>query len=83
MLVLLTDGKANVSLPETSGEPWEQTLQAARELAAVRVPALVLDTDAGFVRLGRAGELATALAAEHRPLEDLSAENIVLQVRQR
>jgi magnesium chelatase subunit D len=83
LIVLLTDGKANVSLPESDGDPWEQTLQAARALAEARVPALVLDTDAGFVRLGRAGEVAVALAAEHRPLDNLSAENIVLNVRRR
>ena len=47
------------------------------------MPALVLDTDAGFVRLGRANELAAALGAEHRSLDDGSAENIVLHVRRR
>src|SRR5262249_36096691 len=83
LLVLLTDGKANVSLPESDGDPWEQTLHAARALAEARVPSLVLDTDPGFIRLGRARELAAALGAEHRALEDLSVENIVLNVRRR
>ena len=62
-MVLLTDGKANVCQPETSGDPFQQALEAAEQLAAERVPALVLDTDSGFVRVGRAQELATALAS--------------------
>ncbi len=82
LLVLLSDGKANVALPETTGDPWQQALVAAQELAKEGVPALVLDADAGFVRLGRAAELAQALGAECLPLDGLSAETLVLKVRQ-
>lgn len=83
LLVVLTDGRANVSLPDTSADPWEQALAAGRGVAEAGVSALVLDTDVGFVRVGRAAELAQALAAEHRVLEDLSAENIVIHVQRR
>lgn len=83
LLVLLSDGKANVALPNTSGDPWQQALLAAREVASAGLPALVLDTDAGFVRLGRAAELAEALRAECLPVDGLSAETLVLKVRQR
>jgi magnesium chelatase subunit D len=82
LLVLLSDGKANVPLPDTAGDPWQQTLLAARKLAAEGLPALVLDADAGFVRVGRAGELAQALGAECLPLDGLSAEALVLKLRQ-
>ncbi len=82
LLVLLSDGKANVSLPDTAGDPWQQALLAAREVAAAGLPALVLDTDAGFVRLGRGAELAQALGAECLPLEGLSEETLVLKLRQ-
>jgi magnesium chelatase subunit D len=81
LLVLLSDGRANVPLPETTADPWQQALRAAQELAAAKVPALVLDTDAGFVRLGRVQELARALLAECLSLEDFSAESLVLKVR--
>jgi magnesium chelatase subunit D len=81
LLVLLSDGKANVPLPDTAGDPWQQALQAARELAAAGLPALVLDTDAGFVRLGRGAELAQALGAECLPLDGLSAETLGLKIR--
>jgi magnesium chelatase subunit D len=82
LLVLLSDGKANVSLPETTGDPWEQALLAAQELAKEGLPALVLDADAGFVRIGRAAEVAQALRAECLPLDGLSADALVLKVRQ-
>jgi magnesium chelatase subunit D len=74
LLVLLSDGRANVALPATAGEPWQQALAAAAELAASAVPALVLDTDTNFVRLGRAAELARALAAPCLPLEEFYAD---------
>src|SRR5205823_507483 len=32
LLVVLSDGKANVALPDTTGDPWQQALQAARQL---------------------------------------------------
>ena len=82
LLVLLTDGKANVPLPDTAGDPWEQTLEAARALASEGIPALVLDTESNYVRVGRAKALAHALRAEHMYLEDLSASNLVLTLRQ-
>jgi magnesium chelatase subunit D len=83
LVTLLSDGKANVALPGTTGIPWEQVLAGARELAAQQVPALVLDTEVGLVRLGRAEELAQALGAQYLPLEGLAADALVLQLRQR
>lgn len=83
LLVLLSDGKANVGLPEVSGDPWQQSLRAAAALSGDGVPSLVLDSDAGFIRMGRARELAEALGAEYLPLEELSAETLLLKVRQR
>jgi magnesium chelatase subunit D len=81
LLVLLSDGRANVPLPGTSADPWQQALQAARELAGAGVPALVLDTDTGFIKLGRVQELAQALQAPCLALEDLSAETLLLKLR--
>jgi magnesium chelatase subunit D len=82
LLVILSDGKANVALPETPGDPWQQALQAARELASAGLAGLVLDTEGGFVRLGRGSELAQALGAECLPLDGVSADGLMLKVRQ-
>ena len=83
LLVLLTDGRANVPLPGTEGDPWEQALEAATALAGDGVPALVLDVEEGFVRVGRARHLAEALGADCLSLEELSAETLTLTVRQK
>jgi len=66
-----------------AGDPWQQSLECARGLAKRGLAALVLDTEVGFVRLGRAQELATALGAQCLTLEEFSAENLTLTVRSR
>jgi magnesium chelatase subunit D len=83
LLVLLSDGRANIGLPGTTEDPWSQALQAARELAGAGVAALVLDTNAGFVQLGRVEELARALAATSMLMEELSAEKLILKLQQK
>jgi len=80
LLVLLSDGKANVALSDGS-DPWRETLALAEMLAGRAVPALVLDTETGYLRLGRAAQLAQALGAECLTLEELSAESLALTIR--
>ncbi len=81
--VILSDGKANVPLPDSAGDAWEQTQAAAAQLVKLSVPTLLLDTETGYVRLGRAAELAQLLGAEYMPLDELSADNLILNIRQR
>ncbi len=73
LLIVLSDGKANVPLPG-GGDAWQQSLEIAQSLQ--HVPTLVLDTDTDYLRLGKARELAAALRAECLTLEELSAENL-------
>ena len=80
MLVLLSDGKANVALNDDS-DPWQETLSFAGLLAERGIAALVLDTETGYLRLGRARLLAEALGAQCLTLEELSAENLALTIR--
>jgi magnesium chelatase subunit D len=82
LLVLIGDGKANVGL-QIGGDPWRESLALADMLAAQGVPALVLDTESGYLRLGRAAQLAQALGAECLTLEQLSADNLALTIRGR
>ncbi len=81
LLILLSDGKANV--PLAGGDPWQETLALAGLLAERGVAALVLDTETGYLRLGRSRQIAQALRAEYLMLEDLSAEQLALTVRAR
>ncbi len=87
-LVVLSDGKANVSLPSLSagadsGDAWQQVVQLAGQVRAQSVPALVLDTDADYLRLGRANALADALGADCISLDSLSADVLTETVSSR
>lgn len=79
-LVILSDGKANVPLPGAGGDAWRQSLQLAENL---KYPALVLDTESGYVRYGKARELAAALGAEYLSLQALSASEITETISER
>ncbi len=82
LLVLLTDGRANVPV-QAGGDPWRETLALAKQLAERRVPALVIDTENGYLRLGRAAQLAQALGAECVALEQLNGDKLALTIRAR
>ncbi|KAA0993331.1 magnesium chelatase subunit D family protein [Dyadobacter aurulentus] len=75
MLIVLSDGKANVPLAG-GGDPWQQTLQLAAAIGEMQLKCLVLDTENGYLRLGRAAELANALKGEYLSLDDLTTETI-------
>jgi magnesium chelatase subunit D len=79
-LVILSDGKANVPLPGGGGDAWRQSLELA---CALKHNALVLDTESGYVRYGKAKELAVALGAEYLPLQELSANEITKTITER
>lgn len=79
-LVVLSDGKANVPLPGAGGDAWRQSLQVAGNL---KYPALVLDTESGYIRYGKAKELASALGGEYLSLTELSANEITDTISER
>jgi magnesium chelatase subunit D len=80
LLIILSDGKANVPIDGT-GDPWGQVMQYADSFARKTVAAVVLDTEVGFVRMGRARDLADALGAQCLSLEEFSAESLSLTIR--
>jgi Mg-chelatase subunit ChlD len=47
------------------------------------IPALVLDTEQAYVKLGRARQLAEALRAEYLPCEQLSSEQLTITIQAR
>jgi magnesium chelatase subunit D len=83
LVIVLSDGKANVALPDSTGDAWTQTTQAAQQLAKWSLPTLMLDTETGYVRVGRGRELSQHLGAEYLTLDDLSANSLLLTIRQR
>ena len=75
LMIILSDGKANVPLPG-GGDAWRQVLLLASQISQMNVLTLVLDTENGYLRFGRAAELARALDAECLSLDELTAETI-------
>ncbi len=69
LLVVISDGRA--TWPKTGGVA--NAMQAARGLAGMKVPALVIDTEQGHVRLGLARQLADTLGAAYVPLDTLTS----------
>ena len=88
LLIVLSDGKANVPLPSDSKESsdgldaWRQTEQMATQLAQLDIPTLLLDTDSGHVRVGRGKELSHLLRADYLLLEEMTADGLVHTIRQ-
>jgi magnesium chelatase subunit D len=66
-MVIISDGRANVPLPE-GADAFADALDAARRLRDKRVQCVVVDTEDGPVRVGRAARLAAALDADYIPL---------------
>jgi len=80
VLILLTDGRANV--PLGAGDPWQEALEIAGQMNQMKTPALVIDTENSTERLGRPRKLADVLAAEYVCLENLeSNDEAVLALR--
>ncbi len=80
LLVLLTDGRANAGMGH--GDPVTEGLLQATALRHAGVPALVVDTEQGAMRLGLARRLADALGGGLcLRLEELAANTLVRAVR--
>ena len=78
LLVVVTDGRA------TSGADAVARSQAAAEmLAGTGIASMVMDCEAGRMRLGLAAELAARLGGEHVPLGDVAADTLATEVRRR
>jgi magnesium chelatase subunit D len=67
--VLLTDGRANV--PLMTADPWQDALGQARTLGACGAELLVVETETGWPRFGRAGQLARVLGAPCLAIEEV------------
>ncbi|PAD77011.1 VWA domain-containing protein [Paenibacillus campinasensis] len=83
MIILVTDGRANESPSGLTSyaDVWKECLSAAEPIRASGIPCLVLDTEQGFVKLGRSKELAQALGAAYRKLENMDEEGVATAVR--
>lgn len=76
VLVLFSDGKANVGLTQSS-DPWNDCLEMAKKLSQAGVPTLLVDTQAGLVQFSRTRDLADALGAAYITLNEFSSQRLV------
>lgn len=82
-LILLTDGRGNVSLEEF-GDAAEDVRNITKKIAISPILFAVLDTETSFIRLEKAKEIARIGGGNYIHLEDISGEeieNIVLNIR--
>jgi len=73
VLVLVTDGRANVAESGATISPLEDAIAAAHEMRAIGVTVLVIDTEEGPVRTGLAGQFAEELGGSCVELTELAA----------
>jgi magnesium chelatase subunit D len=89
LLVILSDGRANVALcpdsRETSGsaEALSDARAAASEIARLGWTGIVVDTEAGRTRLGLAHDLSVALGACYMRLDEMTAGGLASAVLSR
>ena len=81
ILVILTDGKANVALPG-GGDAWDQTITLAAQLKKLNIQSMVLNTDINYFNLNRAEELAKSLGGQYLSLHDISKEQLTPIINQ-
>jgi magnesium chelatase subunit D len=89
LVVLLSDGRANVTLAQVAGPAAvgedSPTAGEAREVASLfkenRIPSVVIDTEEGFIKLGLARPIAEAMGARCLRLDELRAEGLARAIR--
>ena len=81
LVVLLSDGRANVALDGNGGQAVEEARQFAALFEEKRLTSVVVDTELDFIKLEMARPLAEAMGARYLKLEELRAESLADAVR--
>ncbi|MCH7620309.1 MAG: VWA domain-containing protein [Chloroflexi bacterium] len=82
LLVLLSDGRANVSMAGGSaGDAAEETKAMAALVAEKKIQSVVIDTELDFIKFGLARQVAEAMGARYLKLEELRADSLAEAVR--
>jgi magnesium chelatase subunit D len=78
LLVLVTDGRAT-----GSADALEKSLLSARRCAEAKIPSVVIDVEAGAIKLSLAQALADAMGAPCLPLDALEQGSLEAAIRLR
>jgi magnesium chelatase subunit D len=81
LLVLITDGRANLSLRK-AGKPMEEVKELAGHIGALKINALVIDTErfAPCLDLGCLPELSRILGGRYHSMASLRAPEVVARI---
>lgn len=85
LLVLLSDGRANVSLDtgvSSSATATEEAKSFASLFQEKHISSVVVDTELGFIKLGLAQTISETMGARYIKLDDLRADRLADAVRQ-
>ena len=78
-MVLISDGKANVSMG--SGSPLDDAKEMAAHIREDGISSFVIDSEQGFISFGLAHQISHEMGAKYLRLEDLQAEDIANAVK--
>ncbi len=81
LLVLVSDGKANVSL--NGGDPVDEALRVAQQIKAANIKSIVVDTEHSAVPLGLMRQLCNEMGGTYLRPEELKADSITWAVKDR
>ncbi len=85
LLVLLSDGRANVTLAGDQSSNVltlpDEVRQLGETVAAAKIPSVVVDTEQDFIKLELAKNIADAMSARYIKLDDLAAQSLADAVR--
>ncbi|MEM3531186.1 MAG: VWA domain-containing protein, partial [Nitrososphaerales archaeon] len=80
LLVLVSDGRANVSL--NGGDPVEEAKKLAEEIRSARINSITIDTEQSLLSFGLLAQISEEMGGKYLRLEDLDASAIASAVRQ-
>ena len=80
LVALLSDGRANIHLDGTPGQPTQEVHELAALFQEKAIPAVVIDTELDFIKLKLARPLAQAMGARYLKLDDLRADSLAAAV---
>ncbi|MGA9204369.1 magnesium chelatase subunit D family protein, partial [Methanoregula sp.] len=78
-MILISDGKANVSMG--SGSPIDDAKEVAAHIRDAGISSFVIDSEQSFITFGLAHTLSDELGAKYLRLKDLQAEQIAELVK--
>lgn len=81
LLILLSDGKANVSM-DPDKNPFDEAKQLASGIKEAGITSIVINTESGLLKFGKMETLSEILGAKYFHLEDLKADMIISTIKQ-